>query len=194
MKLRKSLLCFPATNKYNKKKSSELREKLCKFELWKNFSKIASLHCKIKEQDDEAKSQLQFSQLRTFRMNFRQIFFVFFNCTQNGNWSTLEKIVGKKIKFIFKLHEWTAAGAAHKKVRNAMESNLFNVQQLKLRLFPDFPLSHTCAPWYQVENDLLIKIHFISSSIIELVKFTFVERVERRRRRRKKEELKRIFC
>lgn len=135
---------------------------------------------------------MQFSQLRTFRMNFRQIFFSIvlkmeIEARSRKSWA-------KKIKFIFKLHEWTAAGAAHKKVRNAMESNLFNVQQLKLRLFPDFPLSHTCAPWYQVENDLLIKIHFISSSIIELVKFTFVERVERRRRRRKKEELKRIFC
>lgn len=77
MKLRKSLLCFPATNKYNKKKSSELREKLCKFELWKNFSKIASLHCKIKEQDDEAKSVAVFS-IKNFSNEFPADFFCIF--------------------------------------------------------------------------------------------------------------------
>ena len=77
MKLRKSLFCFPATNKYNKKISSEeLREKLCKFELWKNFSKIASLHCKIKVRDDEAKSVAVFS-IKNFSNEFPADFFIF---------------------------------------------------------------------------------------------------------------------
>lgn len=105
MKLRKSLLCFPATNKYNKKKSSELREKLCKFELWKNFSKIASLHCKIKERDDEAKSVAVFS-IKNFSNEFPADFFLYFSIVLKMEIEARSrKSWVKKIKFIFKLHE-----------------------------------------------------------------------------------------